>query len=95
MSLLKKVGELADGGYWYTTTVEVDPVQGTSPVVQAPSWCAWYGTVGGTRYAAVRTPEPSDEDSVDEVTVSDVLQAAFTEGTITEQSIPHGRIGGQ
>ena len=95
MSLLKQVAQLSDGGYWYTTTVDVDPVEGASPTIQAPSWCAWYGNINGTRYAVVRTPEPSDEENIQGIRPVDVLQAAFTEGTLAAQTIPLGRIGGQ
>lgn len=81
--------ELADGGYWYA--VKLDPaVDGQFPLISGGAgWCAWYGSVAGTVYAAVRCPSPVDSvDQATTVSPTDVLMASG------DTAKPYGRVGG-
>lgn len=80
----------ADGGYWYLVNVVTDSEGNASPDVPAnTSFCAWYGIVGGVRYAAVRCIAAVSMPDV--VTVVDFRQFLAAAGYIGE---PYGRIGG-
>lgn len=81
--------EAADGGFWYVVEAVPDPEEGglTPGEIPGQGWCAWYRTISGTAYAAVRTPEPvTGATSADGISVADVLTGHSRK--------PRGRVGG-
>lgn len=87
MSVVRLPPEFADRGYWYVvpTTEGGDGV--TRPVGVGKDWCAWYGTVDGVNYAAVRLPDPVLIPQAVNIPVGAVLAS--------ESGKPFGRVGGR
>ena len=82
--------ELFDGGYWYVIVATVTANEiGLTGFNATPGWCAWYGDVGGTLYAAVRSPVPVDDALAQGPSATAVLLAA---GYSADK--PFGRVGG-
>lgn len=87
MSFVQPAPEAADGGYWYVVPAVPDPEEGGRTPGEIPGgWCAWYGTVDGEDYAAVRLPERVDVPQAVDIPVSAVIEGRAHK--------PHGRIGG-
>lgn len=88
MSFVQPAPEAADGGYWYVVPVVPDPEEGgrTPGEIPGAGWCAWYGTVDGEDYAAVRLPEMANVPQAVDIPVSAVIAGAAHK--------PRGRIGG-
>ena len=86
--MIAQVPELADGGFWYVVPVVPDPELGGRTPGEIPGlgWCAWYGTVEGEGYAAVRLPELVNVPQAVDIPVSTVITSAAHK--------PRGRIGG-
>lgn len=98
MRMIRQIPELADSGYWYVVRAVEDEVEGgyrPDFPASGTGWCAWYGTVGGERLCAVRTPDPVARVDTADVPVSAVLAAAEAEGSIPAGGRPYGRIGGR
>ena len=88
--MIEQCPESADYGYWYVVLAVPDPEQGGKTPGEIPGigWCAWYATIGGVDYVAVRTPEPVVGVETVDISVQAVLDAAGYTGK------PYGRIGG-
>lgn len=85
-TVIAQTPELADGGYWYVVPSVPDPDEGGRTPGDIPSgWCAWYGTVGGADYAAVRSPDPALIPQAVNTPVGVVLAS--------ESGKPFGRVG--
>ena len=84
--------ESADRGWWYVVpavpTTEAPGLRPDMDGLPVAGWCAWYRTIDGTTYAAVRCPDPV----VGVGTVDDVSVSAILEGWTRR---PYGRIGGR
>lgn len=79
--LVKQVGELLDGGYWYIVPI-TRPVgkTGDGPSVGGTvGYCATYVTIQGRDFAVIRSPEPIEVDDVD-TTVGKGLNRAEAQG---------------
>ena len=95
MSVVRRPPELADGGYWYVVEAQPNIVdgpegpeeRGIGPGDLPPGWCAWYGTVDGVEYAAVRFPAPALIPHAVNIPVGVVLAG--------ETGKPFGRVGGR
>ena len=82
--------EAADGGFWYVVEPITTDEEGLRPPeFPGAGWCAWYGTVEGVSYAAVRCPAPVVGIPTADVPAADVLAAA------AQVVKPRGRIGGR
>ena len=87
--MIEQCPESADYGYWYVVLAVIDEDGGRTPShIPGIGWCAWYGTIGGVDYVAVRTPEPIVGVATVDIPVQAVLDAAGYTGK------PYGRIGG-
>ena len=88
MSFVQPAPEAADGGYWYVVPVVPDPELGgrTPGEIPGVGWCAWYGTVDGEEYTAVRLPDRRDVPQAVDIPVSAVIEGWADK--------PRGRIGG-
>ena len=88
MSVVRLPPEFADRGYWYVVPSVPDPEEGGRTPGDIPSgWCAWYGTVDGVEYAAVRFPDPALIPQAVNIPVGAVLAG--------ETGKPFGRVGGR
>lgn len=83
----------ADHGYWYVVEAVIDPIEGAHPGdIPGTGWCAWYGTVGGVLYAAVRTPDLVTVGAEVKAGVPDVMAVLKAAGY---DDYPRGRIEGR
>ena len=88
--MIEQCPEMADRGYWYVVEMVVNEEDSGRTPGEIPGigWCAWYGTIDGVDYVAVRTPEPVVGVETVDISVQAVLDAAGYTGK------PYGRIGG-
>ena len=87
--MIEQCPEMADRGYWYVVKAVIDENGSRTPShIPGIGWCAWYATIDGVDYVAVRTPEPVVGVETVDMPVQTVLDAAGYVGK------PYGRIGG-